>query len=77
MSRKYDLDPLDPEHPYLVVDRDTTPPDVTATYDGKHSCWVPSNTDGYVAARILDNDDGKVIEVKTERGDVRVHLILM
>ena len=86
MSNKYDLNRSDPEYPYLTVDRENLPPDVTPFHEGKRSCWVPHSTDGYVAAEALPSKDAQndddiagddVISVRTERGDVWSSLIII
>ena len=68
MSRQYDLEPSDPDFPYLAVDRTNLSQEVAA-YDGKKSCWIPDVQDGYLAAEIQQTRDSDVT-VRTQRGDV-------
>ena len=64
----------DPDFTYLGVDRkkvlSEAPP-----YDGKKSCWIPDEKEGYVAAEI-ESTKGEVVCVKTvEKLEVSSHLI--
>ena len=78
MKRNYNIDPSDPEYPYLVVDRSSSESalstDVTS-HDGRKLHWIPHEKEGYVSAEVVKENDGDDVTVKTEHGDVRFTLI--
>ncbi|CAG2228981.1 MYH6_7 [Mytilus edulis] len=57
------IDPKDPDYPYLMVDRKKLLAQQTKEFDGKKMCWIPDDKEGFVKAEI-QSTKGDDITVK-------------
>ena len=69
MNTRGGLAPDDPDFPYLGVDRQQAIAEAPA-YDGKKSCWVTDEKEGYLVAEIQGETKGDEVVVRTQRGEV-------
>lgn len=64
------ITPDDPDYQYLAPDKKKLSEEQNQPFDGKKSCWIPDEKEGYVKAEIISTK-GDDVTVLTEKQEVR------